>query len=267
MNCYLLATAREIQGAEIDEVVSLFGRAERIRPDYAPIQIRLGDALSLRGDHAGAERAFRRAVDLDAQSAVALRGLGQALLALGGAEAAVTTLERAIALEPRDLAARAALAQALMRVGRIDEARRLTERSRALKPVSVVNDPVWAEQVFGRSVSSSRAFARALARIRDGQLDEAVADLTLVLAARPHDASAHYWIGTAHADAGRPDPAVEHLSRAVDLEPTLVRARVRLAGLLDAQGKRRAAAQHYREALRLAPEDAEALEGLAGLGD
>ena len=46
---YLRAIVREINGAEKEEVVALFGRAAELRPDYAPIYVRLGDALSRRG--------------------------------------------------------------------------------------------------------------------------------------------------------------------------------------------------------------------------
>ena len=51
----------------------------------------------------------------------------------------------------------------------------------------------------------------------------------------------------------------------MELQPTLVRAHVALAGLLAARGERSAAESHYREALRLAPDDAEARAGLARL--
>ena len=70
---YLLAVVREIQGADHAEVVELFGRAARIRPDYAPIYVRLGDALSLRGEHEAARDAFHRALRLEPQTLAVFR--------------------------------------------------------------------------------------------------------------------------------------------------------------------------------------------------
>ena len=259
---YLLAVVREIRGAETTEVRQLFGRAATMRADYAPIYMRLGYALSLRGDHDGAGEAFEQAIRLAPESAVAHRGMGQALLAAGDLDGALRHLQHAVQSEPRDLSAYSGLAQVYMRQRREELAREAVERSRGLQPINAFDDPVYGEQVFMRSMSSSRAFKRAQAAIRIGAYTQAVDDLQIVLRVRPDDASAHFWLGTAHQGLGQMDPAVEYLSRAIELEPGMVPARLRLATLLLRGQRFEEAEMQYRRAAELKPLDADGHYGL-----
>jgi tetratricopeptide (TPR) repeat protein len=246
---YLLAVVREVQGAEAAEVVQLFDRA--------------GTALSLRGEHARAREAFERAIALAPRDAVAQRGLGHVLLALGDAAAAAEHLSRAIELQPKDLAAHAGLAQAHMRLGQVERARAIAERARGLEPIDALADPVYGERVFMRSVGSSRAFARAMAALRIEAWAQAVADLELVLRARPDDASVHYWKGVAHRRLSQSVPALTHLSRAVELSPGMVPARLQLAALLLEEGRHAEAVVQYERAAALEPLDAESRQALS----
>ncbi len=259
---YLLAVVREIQGADVPEIEALFGSAADLRADYAPIHVRLGDALSLRGEHAGAREAFAQAIRLAPESAVAHRGMGQVLLALGNAEEAVRHLSRAAELEPRDLTAHAGLAQALMRLGQPERAREAMQRAAELQPINAFDDPVYGAQVFMRSMSSSRAFARAQAAIRIGAYAQAIADLQVVLKARPEDASVYYWLGIAYQELGRVEPATRHLSRTVELEPGMVKARLQLGRLLLQQDRFAEAAEQYERAAALRPLNADGHYGL-----
>jgi tetratricopeptide (TPR) repeat protein len=259
---YLLAVVREIRGAEADEVVALFERAAALDPDYPPIHVRLGAALALRGEHEPARAAFERAVALAPQNAVAHRGLGQVLLALDSVAQAAEHLLRAVELQPQDLSARAGLAQAYMRLGQDERASAMVGSSQGLQPINSFDDRIYGERVFMRSVSSSRAFSRAQAAMRIGAWPQAVQDLALVLRARPDDASTHYWKGTAHQQLGQRQPAMEHLARAVELEPGMVPARLQLAGLLVNEGRHAEAVEHYERSARLRPLDADGHHGL-----
>jgi len=260
---YLLAVVREVRGAETDEVVAQFDRADLLRPGYPPIRIRLGAALALRGEHGRARAAFERALSVAPTSAVAHRGLGQALLALDDAARAAEHLARAAELQPRDLSAHAGLAQAYMRLGRPEQAQIAVERSRGLQPIDAMDDPVYGARVFMRSVSSSRAFSRAQAAMRIGAWQQAVEDLALVLRARPVDASTHYWKATAHLRLEQNQPALAHLRRAVEIDPGLVAARVQLGHLLVAEGRYPEALEQFERASTLRPLDAASHIGLA----
>jgi Flp pilus assembly protein TadD len=259
---YLLAVARELQGADVAELTELFGQAAELAPDYAPLRVRLGDALWRRNRYEEAREELRRAVEMAPDSAMAHRRLGQVILTIGDAREAVRHLVRSVELEPQDLAAHSALARALMRTGETERARAIRERARGLEPVTALQDPVYGEQVFMRNMSSSGAFARGTAAVRQGAYEQAIRDLTLVLELRPDDASAHYWIGTAHQGSGRAAPAVNHLSRAVELDPAMAKARRQLGTLLTLEGRYADAVEHYERAAALEPLDADAHYGL-----
>ena len=260
---YLLAVIREFRGAELQEVVERFERAAALRPDYAPIYTRLGAALALRGEPARAREAFERAVELDPHNAVAERGLGQAHLSLGELEQAAAAFERAAAIEPRDLATQSGLAQALRRLGQTERANAVAARATGLETISNVDDPVFGERVFMKSVSSTRAFARAQAALHLGEWRQAEGDLDLVLRARPEDASAHYFKGLAHHRLGEGQQAHAALERALELEPTLVAARIELAALLFQEGRFAEVAAQLERAEELQPLDADSNHALA----
>lgn len=137
----------------------------------------------------------------------------------------------------------------------------------------------------------------ALSLLREGRPGEAVPLLEMLLSARPDDAEVLYNLGMAESDLGDLAPAVRHLSRAVEHDPTNVNALVALAlaqlrdgredeaernlrqavarepengdahrnlgALLGNQGRLRDALPHFREAARLLPEDPKAVLGLA----
>ncbi len=61
---------------------------------------------------------------------------------------------------------------------------------------------------------------------------------------------------------GRQEDAVEHLERAIKLDPEFGRAHFVLAGLLRTTGRREEAIRHYLRAVEIDPEDAESHHGL-----
>jgi tetratricopeptide (TPR) repeat protein len=260
---YLLAVVRETLGAGADEVVEGFGRAASLRSDYAPVHVRMGDALSTRGRYDEAAQAFRDAIAIAPDAAAAHRGLGQVLLALGEVDGAIEHLERAVKLLSVDRSAHAALAQAYLRAGRTEDAERTVQRSTVLQPVHSMEDPVYNELVLERSMSSSRVYGRAMGLLRRGEYAPAVADLEIVRAVRPDDASLHYWLGVAHRGLGDRAQALTAFTRSVELDGNLLRARLELARLLAENGQLEEAAEQGEQALRLAPRDPVARAGLA----
>jgi tetratricopeptide (TPR) repeat protein len=216
---YLLAVVRDIGGGTPDELVPLFEAASRIDRDYVPVYVRLGDALARHGRNDEARLQLERAVALAPEIAVTHRLLGQLMLATGDLDTAERHLGRALELEPRDRATHTALAQLHMRRGRMELAEEVAERSQALQRINVLDDPVYGQWVFDRSMSSSRAFDRAKIRMRDGDFAAASRDLEVVVAARRANADVHAMLGRAYAELGRTDDAVAQLEAAVRLDP------------------------------------------------
>lgn len=264
---YLLAIVREINGGTADEIAVLFGRALELRPDYTPAHIRLGDALWRRGEYAAAQAELELALAREPGAAIARRRLGQVLLALDEPRAAAEQLKRAIELEPGDLAAHRTLSRVLMRLGEADRAEEVLRRSRGLEPIHALDDPVHRQEVGRRGISSSRAFARGVAAAQAGVWADAVSDLRIVLDVRPHDASAHFWMGLARQGLQEIDVATWHMSRAVELQPTMAPAWLRLGRLHVASGRLDDAVADYRRALELVPDDVVARAALDRLLD
>ena len=259
---YLLAIARELQGAEADEVVELFDRALSLRPDYAPALVRLGDALWRRGLYDEARAEFDRAITLAPGIATAHRRLGQVALTQGDVQEAAKHLARAITLEPRDLAAYSGLSRALMRLGQTERARAIRARAVGLEPVTHLDDVVYARRVFMRNASSSGAFARATAAVRHGDFAQAAIDLEIVLESRPNDGSVHYWMGLARRRLGQEAAAVRHLSRAIEIDPAMRAAHLELGHALRERDRHAEAVERYERAASLGPLDADGLHGL-----
>jgi len=216
---YLLAVVRDIGGGTPDELVPLFEAASRIDPNYVPIYVRLGDALARHGRNDEARRQLERAVELAPEIAVTHRILGQLMLSVGDLDAAEPQLEIALELEPRDRATHTALAQLHMRRGRVELAEEVAARAEGLQRINVLDDPVYGQWVFERSISSSRAFDRAKIRMRDGDYAAASRDLEIVVAARRANADVHAMLGRAYAELGRTDDAAAQLETAVRLDP------------------------------------------------
>jgi tetratricopeptide (TPR) repeat protein len=72
-------------------------------------------------------------------------------------------------------------------------------------------------------------------------------------ASHPEDALGHFYLGMALGRSGRPTEAAAQLSRALDLDPSLSRARWRLARLLVAASRDRDAESLLLQGLRLDP--------------
>jgi len=216
---YLLAIAHDINGGNLDEVVPLFEAAAAIDPGYVPIYVRLGDAQARHGSNDEARVSLERAAELAPDVAVVHRLLGQVTMTLGDLEAAETHLRRAIELEPRDLAAHTALAQLYMRKGETERAEEAAARSEGLERVNVLDDSVYGQWVFDRSMSSSRAMDRAKIRMRDADYAAAARDLEVVLASGRGSADTHAMLGTAYAALGRTDEAIRQFEQAIRRNP------------------------------------------------
>jgi len=252
---YLGAVAAEQDEERFDEVRRLFESAARLRGDYAPLWVRAGEAGSRRGRLDEAERALRHAIELDPDLAVAWRNLGRLLLGRNLEEEAVAHLLRAVELAPDDGAAWSGLAQAQLRAGRPDLARAAAARADATRPFGAIHDPIYADVVLARAVSSKGALLRARGHLRAGQYQEALEGLAIALEANPNDADLHYWLGVAHGETGRMDEALRDFDRAIALRPDLVPALVRSAGLLELREDHEAAVERYRQAASLAPDN------------
>jgi Flp pilus assembly protein TadD len=99
------------------EAVKAFDRATTIDPNNASYWTNLANARRALGDRTGAERAYRKALDVDARAADAANGLGVLLVEANHPGEATPWFERAIAAAPDLVEARLNLGIALQTAG------------------------------------------------------------------------------------------------------------------------------------------------------
>jgi tetratricopeptide (TPR) repeat protein len=126
-----------------------------------------------------------------------------------------------------------------------------------------------------RLESDSEAYdvekTRAEMLLRDGIILEASGDFASANSAyreaarcMPGYALPHFWQGTSAARQGDANGAVHHLSRAVEIDPRLLRARMELGRILE-RTDTAAASEAYRMCLSITPVFAPAIEAMGAL--
>ena len=260
---YLRAVLREAEDAPPEELARLFGSAAELRPRYAPLHLRLGQALSAHGRYEEARESFLRAIELSPELAPAHRELGQALLASGEPGRALDPLRRAAELAPDDAAVHSALGRARMLTGDEDLARHSANRARRLQAEHGFPDPVVEQRVRALGASARHWFARAELRLDRGDPAGAVRDLLMVEKVRPDDPDVLYLFGVAYRGVGDGDRAKEYLSRALEIRDEHVPARLELGRVLIGEGRIDEAVEHLGRTREIAPDDPAALVSLA----
>jgi tetratricopeptide (TPR) repeat protein len=137
-------------------------RAELLRfvPDDAPSWNDIGLWREERGDRAGAQAAWERAIACDGSYSKSWSNLGRAHLEAGELAQAQTALRQAVRVGPRNAIAHVNLASALARSGRGAEAAELYERATQLAPGL---GPAW--RGWGQALAAQREFDAARAAL------------------------------------------------------------------------------------------------------
>jgi tetratricopeptide (TPR) repeat protein len=112
----------ELFNGRTENAIALLQKSMAARPDDAIVVANLGTALAERGDLAAAERAFRRATELDPMFVDAWFNLGRALDLRHDAAGAHDAFAAVLELAPSHQPARILRAEALKTLGRVAEA-------------------------------------------------------------------------------------------------------------------------------------------------
>ena len=144
--------------------------------------------------------------------------------------------ESALRLAPDSASARLVVGQAQLGLGQ-------TEEAAASLQEALTQDPALVEA----------ALALGQLHQSQGALDEAWAALEGAIATTPDNAQLEYALGWLCMALDDPKPALEHISRATELDPTDGQAWLRLGQLHEFSNKRRQAVQAYEKAASLIP--------------
>jgi tetratricopeptide (TPR) repeat protein len=285
---YRLALVRGRLG-NIDGALAAAVRTSEIDPGYAPAHWRQGLWRLDRGELDAAERAFRRALEIDRADAASSTGLARVDLARQQPARAADTLEALLSARPGDRYALQLLGRAYSQLGRQDDAAFALAVAGGAEPNW--RDP-WSDEVAqyrrgyatllkdatehfqnGRFDEAIRLYERLRQRrdspalatqlgaayIAAGRIDAALAVLEPLVLASPDQADAHVALASAYLRKGNVERALAHADRALALDSSHARAHEARAMILWRTQQYDAALAAFDEVHRVNPRNAMAL--------
>ena len=221
--------------------IGIYRNALDRRSDDWLLHHRLAFVLEAAGDLSGAERHWKRVIEI-------IPGYPDALFKLGDINARESKLAEAaeyyhqvLGLRPNSFEAMNGLGLVLMSEGRLKEAAQQFERAIQIEPKFAQAHVNW-----GLLLSQSGMIADAETHFREA--------LRLV----PESVGAHINLGNLLAAQQKHPEAIEHYLKAIKLQPKEATVQLGLANSMEAAGRGSEALVHYQEAIRLNPALAEA---------
>jgi len=249
-------TAGDLEGA-----LRLLQALSAEHPDLAPVQQRLGEALTEAGELAGAAAAYRRVIDLMPGSPEGYHGLGEVRLLERDYTGTRELLERAVALDPGYRAARYTLGLAYRGLGLIEEAQR--EMARGLDALPrYLADPL-TPQIQGYAVNLPAQRNRAAVVLRGGRPDQAALILEQILIEQPGNTTDLNNLAIAYMRMGRFEEAQARLDEARRIAPEKFSTWLNLSSLATRSGDPEAALAYAETAVNRAPNMAQTHVALA----
>jgi len=262
------------RAANIPEFVKLPGDAiADIREQFLDAYsfLRAGMANEHTGDHKGAERAYRRGLEIAPDNVELRNALGWTLFQDGRSAEAVAEYERALRTNADHVKSHNNLALALVELGELEEAAGHFKRSLAVDPkAEIYSDLGFIMAQLGKPDEALADYRKALeldpncasahvnlavTLVQAGKLGEAESHYRKALPGRP-TAEAHNGLGYVLARQGRADEAIAEFRKAIDANPEFTPACNNLAEALVKQGKLGEAEQWYRRSLAEKPSPA-----------
>lgn len=248
---YLLGKATEAQN-KTGEAIEFYKQAQRLRPDYLPVYVSMGNAYLELNLPDAAKESFENALKKEPNNPAALYGLGQVMYGRQNYADAVQLFEKVLSLVPEANRVNYALALAYRGLkdnekAKLYLAKQGTVGVRAADPLS--------DNLDDLKKGSRLRLLRGKQALEAGRFAEAEIEFQKALAAEPENLTALVNYGVTLVELKKYPEAVWHFEKAVALDPKNVNARYNLAILLSLQKKHFQAIQHLRALLEINPKD------------
>jgi tetratricopeptide (TPR) repeat protein len=217
--------------ASPEEQTKTLQRAVKLRPEYAPASIRLGQSLLQSQDYDNAQSMFEASSRKAEFASHALLGLGRIAIARSDMTGARKYLEQAAAANPDHREVFAMLASVYRALEEIELANAAAQRAARLQGKTPLVDPARTEVMF-EGVSASQ-LARQGNRLREMQrFEEAIEKLRLSIRTRPDNPMAHFDLGLALASLGQWEEGIAELKEALRIDERFEPARQALKAVI-----------------------------------
>ncbi|MCY2930199.1 MAG: tetratricopeptide repeat protein [Planctomycetota bacterium] len=211
---------------------------------------RAGVEYARSGDFRKAEKAFRKALEINPKYAAAHNGLGYLFAVKENFPEAAAHFEKAAALSPRYAAAHSNLGFALCRLGRYEPALACFRKAIEINPNLFEAYNNWGNLL-----------------VQTGKLSEAVEMFEKALKINPDSAGAHNNLGAALIQMGRLEQGIGWCEKALRLRPPWSDPYVNLGIAFTRLGQQGKADENFRRARELDPQAGPPAEGEPALMD
>lgn len=242
---YFYAILLEESGS--NEAMTWFERALRIRPNYAPLLVRVAQSLLNKGKVQEARVKFQQATEADPHCSHAYLDLAQIAFAENRLGESRSLLEAALKANPKHGEARSLLAT-VYRLQKQPEIEKVAAPGSDQKTPLV--DPVYASLV-NEGVSSYWHRVRGRIFLENGRYQEAAREFENALKSKP-DAEAYNNLGAIMEKMDKLPDAVSLYQKSITLQPTPL-AYCNLGSALGKQGRYVDSIQASSKAVQLKP--------------
>lgn len=248
---YLLGKAAEAQN-KTGEAIEFYKQAEKLRPDYLPIYVSMGNAYLELNLPDAAKGAFENALKKEPNNPAALYGLGQVMYGQQNYADAVRLFEKVLSLVPEANRVNYALALAYRGLKDNEKAKLYLAKQGAVGVRAA--DPL-ADSLDDLKKGSRLRLLRGKQALEAGRFAEAEIEFQKALAAEPENVTALVNYGVTLVELKKYPEAVRHFEKAAALDPKNANARYNLAILLSLQKKHFQAISHLKTILEINPKD------------
>lgn len=274
---------------------AFFNRVLLLDPQNTSVHYQLAERYRQSGLYTQADAEYAKILGIDPKSVPALIGRGDNAMALGLYGRAGEFYTQALALQPGSSALKLKLADAYVKNGQYEEAQPLLNALIAADPENADALSIMADLLLAQGKAAEAAdyykrawtkrptvdiqlrYAQALSQA--GKATEAIREYRDILSRSPYNAQAHFGYAELLLAQGKKEEALKEYQDAlrfagdvtmreqaarkiVELNPTDISTRFRLANYLREQYKYDAAIAQYQAILEIDPESYDAVVGL-----